>query len=157
MSNEWQYYSWKLASRLVCLLPYSAILAMGKLLGRVYYQIAAKQRERALRQIRERLGLSAEAAEATIRNSFVKLAQTFLEVLYMPALTKEKLEEYVTIENRHYLTDALAQKKGVVFLTGHLGNWEWFGAALALTSIAKCLALKFSPAAQAKLSVLREL
>jgi len=132
MSNEWQYYSWKLASRLVCLLPYSAILAMGKLLGRVYYQIAAKQRERALRQIRERLGLSAEAAEATIRNSFVKLAQTFLEVLYMPALTKEKLEEYVTIENRHYLTDALAQKKGVVFLTGHLGNWEWFGAALAM-------------------------
>ncbi len=132
MSNEWQYYMWKIASRFVCLLPRCAILSFGRLLGRLYYRIAAKQRKRALKQIQERLGLSPEMAEATIQSSFIKLAQTFLEVLYMPALTKAKLEEYVTIENRHYLTDALAQQKGVVFLTGHLGNWEWFGAALAM-------------------------
>lgn len=132
MSNEWQYHMFKLASRLVCLLPRPVILASGKLLGRLYYRIAAKQRQRALQQIAERMGLTAEQAEATIKSSFIKLAQTFLEVLYMPALTKEKLEQYVTFENRHYLTEALAQQKGVVFLTGHLGNWEWFGAALAM-------------------------
>lgn len=132
MSNEWQYHSWKLASRLVCLLPRQAILFGGKLLGQLYYRIAAKQRERALRQIKERMGLSSQMAEDTIRGSFIKLGQTFLEVLYMPALTKEKLDKYVTIENSHYLSEALAQRKGVVFLTGHMGNWEWFGAALAM-------------------------
>ena len=132
MANEWQYHTWKLVSRFVCLLPRSAILSSGKLLGRLYYHIAAKQRNRALLQIKERLGLPQELAEATIKSSFIKLAQTFLEVLSMPALTREKLENYITIENRHYLADALAQHKGVVFLTGHLGNWEWFGAALAV-------------------------
>lgn len=132
MSNEWQYHSWKLASRLVCLLPHSVILSLGKVLGRLYYRIAAKQRKRALKQIKERLGLPPEQAEITIKSSFIKLSQTFLEVLSMPALTKETLSRYVKIENRHYLADALAQQKGVVFLTAHLGNWEWFGAALAL-------------------------
>lgn len=132
MAKEWQYHSWKLAGRVVCLLPHSVILASGKVLGRLYYLLAAKQRNRALKQITERLGLPADLAEVTIKRSFIKLAQTFLEVLSMPALTKEKLEKYVTIENRHYLADALAQQKGVVFLTAHLGNWEWFGAALAM-------------------------
>ena len=132
LSNEWQYHTWKLVSRFVCLLPRSVLLSFGKLLGHLYYRIAAKQRNRALRQIKERLDLAPELAEATIKSSFIKLAQTFIEVLYMPALTKETLASYVTIENRHYLADALAQQKGVVFLTAHIGNWEWFGAALAM-------------------------
>ncbi|SMC38761.1 lysophospholipid acyltransferase family protein [Sporomusa malonica] len=132
MSNEWQYHIWKLASRLVCLLPHSVILATGRLLGRLYYRVARKQRNRALKQIKERLDLPQTEAETIIQNSFLKLGQTFLEVLHMPALTRENFKRYVTFENRHYLTEALAQQKGVVFLTGHLGNWEWFGAALAL-------------------------
>lgn len=132
MSNEWQYHLWKLASRLVCLLPHSVILSSGRLLGRLYYRVAKKQRDRALKQIKERLNLPQAEAETIIKNSFLKLGQTFLEVLQMPALTKENFRNYVTFENRHYLADALAQQQGVVFLTGHLGNWEWFGAALAL-------------------------
>lgn len=128
----WQYHIWKMVSRFVCLLPHRALLAIGRVLGRLYYWVARKQRDRALRQIAERLELSGPEAETIIKNSFIKLGQTFLEVLRMPALTKENIKRYVTVENRHYLAEALAQEKGVVFLTGHLGNWEWFGAALAL-------------------------
>ncbi len=132
MSNEWQYHVWKLASRLVCLLPHPVLLSAGRLLGRLYYRVAKKQRDRAIKQSKERLNLTQSEAEAMIKKSFIKLGQTFLEVLYMPALTEESIKRYVTFENRHYLADALAEQKGVVFLTGHLGNWEWFGAALAL-------------------------
>ena len=132
MSNEWQYHAFKLTSRLICMLPHSVILSLGDILGRVYYKAATKQRERALKQIKERLGLTQAEAEEIIYNSFIKLAKTFLEVMYSPRLNKENIHDYVTIENKHYLEEALAEKKGVVFLTGHLGNWEWFGAALAL-------------------------
>ncbi|WP_371372158.1 lysophospholipid acyltransferase family protein [Sporomusa aerivorans] len=129
---QWQYHMWKLAGRFVCLLPHSIILSAGGMLGRLYYRVAVKQRRRALEQIQERLDLSLAEAEKIIRKSFIKLGQTFLEVLQMPALNKENIKQYITLENRHYLADALAEQKGVVFLTGHLGNWEWFGAALAL-------------------------
>ena len=131
MSNVWQYHLLKLTSRLVCLLPYAWLLAVGKILGHLYFLVAAKQRRRAMDQIQQRLGLSMDEAHATIKRLFVHLGQTFFEVLYMPALTPETMACYVTFENRHYLDEAIGRGKGVVFLTAHMGNWEWFGAALA--------------------------
>ncbi|HWR40569.1 MAG TPA: lysophospholipid acyltransferase family protein [Patescibacteria group bacterium] len=131
MTNAWQYNLLKLTSRLVCLLPYSWLLSLGKILGRLYFCLAGRQRRRAIAQIQERLNLSPTAAEETIRRLFVNLGQTFLEVMYMPALTKEALARYVIFENRHFLDEAMACGKGVIFLTAHMGNWEWFGAALA--------------------------
>lgn len=131
MWNAWQYYMLKGLSRMVCLLSYRLVLLLGAILGHLYYYAAPRQRRRALRQIQEGLHLPTDQARRTIRSLFVKLGQTFFEVMYMPALTPEKMTEYVVFENRHYLEEAMAQKKGAVFLTAHLGNWEWFGAALA--------------------------
>jgi Kdo2-lipid IVA lauroyltransferase/acyltransferase len=142
MVRSIQYGFYKLLSAGVCLFPYSLLLAAGRQLGKLYYCIAAKQRKRALRQIQEHLNLSPEAAERIIRRVFIKLSQTFLEVLYMPRLNKQSVSEYITIENRSYLEEALAEGKGVILLAAHFGNWEWLGAGLALfgfplTSFAK--------------------
>ena len=127
-----QYYLLKLISRIVCLLPYRLLLILGDWLGRIYYLVAKPQRQRAKSQIQERLNLSPADASQTIRRLFVHLAQTFLEVLYMPRLNHTTISDYASIENRHYLDHAIAQGKGVIILAAHLGNWEWLGAALAL-------------------------
>lgn len=132
MRGSWQYHLLKLASRLVCLLPYRLLLTCGKLLGRLYYRMAGRQRERALAQAQEGLGISRREAEHIIRSLFIKLGQTFLEVIYLPALSPESITRYVEIENRHYLDEAVAGGKGVAVLTAHIGNWEWLGAALAM-------------------------
>ncbi len=132
MTNSWQYYTIKLASRLICLLPYPLLLWLGKLLGRIYYHIASRQRDRALAQIRESLGAQPDEAERIVRNLFLNLGQTFLEVMYIPALSPSRMQRYVTMENRHFLDAAVAAGKGVAVLTAHVGNWEWLGAALAL-------------------------
>ncbi|MDR3592309.1 MAG: lysophospholipid acyltransferase family protein [Negativicutes bacterium] len=132
MTNSWQYYTIKLASRLVCLLSYPLLLRLGKLLGRLYYHIASRQRDRALAQIQQSLGVSPCEAERIVRNLFCNLGQTFLEVMYIPALSPARMRQYVTMENRQYLDEAVAAGKGVAVLTAHVGNWEWLGAALAL-------------------------
>lgn len=119
-------------SRLVCMLPYGATLWLGRKLGVLYYHFAPRQRDRALKQIQESMQLSRQEAESVIRSSFGKIAQTFLEVLYMPVLTPATIQNYVMIENKQYLDDALAQGQGVAVLAAHMGNWEWLGAALAL-------------------------
>jgi len=132
VTNSWQYYMIKLASRLVCVLPYPLLLWLGKLLGCLYYYLAPRQRDRALAQIQESLGSSPREAEEIVRELFLNLGQTFLEVMYMPTLSSARMQQYVTIENRHYLDEALAAGKGVAVLAAHVGNWEWLGAALAL-------------------------
>lgn len=145
MSNAWQYHALKMISRIVCLLPYRGVLLLGNNIGKLYYYIAGRQRKRALRQIQECLGLSVTAAEKTIRSLFRNLGKTFLEVLYIPALTPEKMQGYVTIENRHYLDEATKGGQGVVLLAAHIGNWEWMGAALAMAGFPVASVIKTQP------------
>ena len=132
MSNAWQYHALRSMSFIVCLLPYSWVLFLGNNIGKLYYHIAARQRQRAISQMQECLGIPPEAAQPIIHSLFRKLGQTFFEVLYSPALTKANIQEYVTIEDRHYLESAVGEGHGVVLLTAHFGNWEWLGATLAL-------------------------
>lgn len=145
MSNPWQYNLLKFTSRLVSLLPYRAVLWLGRLLGVLYHRLAGRQRRRAMVQLTECLQVAQPEAERIIRSLFIKLGQTFLEVMYMPTLTPDKLKQYVTIENRHYLADALSEGKGVVLLTAHLGNWEWLGATLAMDGFPLTSVIKRQP------------
>ncbi|MDD4599684.1 MAG: lysophospholipid acyltransferase family protein [Negativicutes bacterium] len=145
MSNEWQYHLLKTISRIVCLLPYRAVLFLGRQLGKLYYHIAARQRRRALAQLIESTGVSPAEGTRIIKKLFLNLGQTFLEVMYIPSLTPEKIKKYVTIENRHYLEDAVAEGHGVVFLTAHVGNWEWLGAALAMDGFPMTTVIKRQP------------
>lgn len=121
---------------------------LGGWLGFAYYYIAAKQRNRALKQIQEHMNLPLPLAEKVIQSSFVKIAQTFLEVLYTPTLTLKTIRRYVTIENEHYLQEILSEGKGVIALNAHFGNWEWMGAALALCGYPVVAIIKPQPNAE---------
>ena len=146
MSTQWQYHLLKFISNLISLLPYRAVLFLGRrLMGPLYYRLAAKQRRRAIAQLQESLSCSDADAERIVRSLFVKLGQTFLEILYSPALTPGNITDYITIENRHYLADALQRGKGVVLLTAHIGNWEWLGAALAMDGFPMATVVKRQP------------
>ena len=145
MSNAWQYYVLKSISRMVCLLPYHLVLFLGNHMGKLYYRIANRQRQRAIQQIQECLGISAKAAETVIYSLFRKLGQTFLEVMYIPAITPDKMQEYVIMENSHYLDDAMKNGQGVVLLAAHIGNWEWLGASLAMAGYPVASVIKRQP------------
>ena len=131
-----------LMSWVACRLPHSWLLAMGKGLGILYYRLIKKQRNLAIRQMRESLKISQEEAEKLVRLSFINMGRNFMEVLYMPALNKKNFSKYIEIDHLEIMEQALAEKRGVVVLTGHVGNWEWLSAAFTMndmpvTAIAK--------------------
>ena len=129
----WLYYLLKTISTLVSWLPYRAIVIIGKGLGRIYHKVAKKQRVRAEKTIKECLGYDDQKAYETIRRVFIQLAITFMEMLYMPALNKNNIHKYVTFDRPDVLWDAVHEGKGVVMLACHMDNWEWLGAALAMS------------------------
>ena len=140
-----QYKILKLISRILCLLPYRVLLMTGKGLGRLYYLLDRSHRKLALTQIQERMNLPPEEAKPIIRQLFNNLAQTFLEIMYMPKLNQTSISRYVDIENRHYLDEAMAEGKGVAILAAHFGNWEWLGAGLALNGYPLAAVYKSQP------------
>lgn len=144
MTNEWQYYLLKAISLFISKLPYNLVLFIGKSLGRIYYRIAARQRRRALTQLMESIDLSPAKAEEIIRKLFMNIGQTLFEIMYTPAIVGN-YEKYITIENKHYFEEALSKNHGVVILTGHIGNWEWLGAALSLAGYPITTVIKRQP------------
>ncbi len=131
MSNEWQYTVLKKLSNFICSLPYHTVLSLGKRLGPLYSFIAQKQRKRGLKNLMIGMNLSEVEAQHIMDELFQNLGKLALEVLYMPNLTKEFIAEHIELRGKHYLDEAVALDKGVIILTGHVGNWEWMGATLA--------------------------
>lgn len=129
------YKSLMALSWVVCRTPYRLLMGIGRGLGNLYYLFVKKERERAVRQMIEALHMTEAEARHTVRESFVNLARNVLEILYMPHLNERNFRQYIEIDHLEILKKALAEKKGVVILTGHIGTWEWLSAAFTLNGL----------------------
>ncbi|MBR3458661.1 MAG: lysophospholipid acyltransferase family protein [Selenomonadaceae bacterium] len=115
--------------------PYCVLMAIGRILGNLYYLFVKKQRKRAVEQMMVSLEIPEAEAKELIRESFVNLARNMLEILYMPNLNQQNLHEYIDIEHFERVKAAHEEGRGIVVITGHIGTWEWMSAAMALKGI----------------------
>ena len=129
------YWLLMLLSRIICCLPHSALLTLGRGAGILYYRFIKKQRQRAIGQMRAGLAISEEEAKKLVKVSFINMATNVFEIFYMPRLNENNFRDYIDIEHLERLTDALAEGHGVVVLTGHIGTWEWLSAAFTLSGL----------------------
>ena len=148
MNNEWQYHLVKGISWLVCRLPYKLILLIGACLGPVYGLIAKKQKLRGINNIKIGMNMNDQEAEQLINKLFKNLGRSVMEVLYMPNLTKSFINKHIEMRGVEHLEKAIAEDKGVIVLTGHVGNWEWMGAAMAAHGYPSTTIVKKQPNAQ---------
>jgi KDO2-lipid IV(A) lauroyltransferase len=114
------------------LLPRPAAVATGRAAGQVAYKLAGGLRRTG--EINLRLAfpeMEARERERILRGCFDNLGRLLGEFSQFPRATPEslrKLVEYDQVGLRH-LREAEAQKRGVIFLTGHLGAWEFLSFA----------------------------
>ncbi|MBB5336343.1 KDO2-lipid IV(A) lauroyltransferase [Pectinatus brassicae] len=95
--------------------------------------------------MRASLGNTEEEAAKIIKESFINMGRTFMEILYMPRLNKDNINDYVDPAGLEKLRTALDEQHGVVVLTGHVGNWEWMAAALAFNGMPTTTIVKPQP------------
>ena len=122
-------------SRVACHTPRPVLLALGWVLGNLYYLIIAKMRRRAVAHMMPALGIDETAAKKLVRASFINMARNFLDILAMPMLNERNFREYIEIDHLERMQEALAEGHGVVVLTGHIGCWEWLSAAFTLNGM----------------------
>ena len=67
-------------------------------------------------------------AKKTYKNLFIVL----VEILYLPHLKKEEIENLVHIKNPEVIYKALELNKGLIFVSAHFGNWEILALSSAL-------------------------
>ena len=120
---------------LLCLqpLPLSWARALGAWLGGLAYTVAGGERRKALKSLSVAFPEKSDAErQALARACFQHLSAAALEVACTQSLDRG-LEGLVSWpdEDRKVLDTALARGRGVVFVTGHVGNWELLARRVA--------------------------
>lgn len=80
--------------------------------------------------------ISEERKWEIVKNSYKNLVYNVYEFIESQNLDLEGFDKKIKVENEHYILDALKNKRKIILITAHYGNWE-FGSSF--------VALKFAP------------
>jgi KDO2-lipid IV(A) lauroyltransferase len=116
--------------RLVALVPRGPAVRIGAFLGGLAFHLFGDARRLALRHLALAFPERTEAWRADVaRRMFVHLGMSAMEITSIGSFAGE-VERYMRIDPGP-LRKALAGGKGIVFVTGHLGNWELMARLVA--------------------------
>jgi KDO2-lipid IV(A) lauroyltransferase len=132
-----------------------------KSLAYVFYLFDKKQRKIAYENLRIAYGdgLSDFQIRKIIRSTYLHFALVWIDFVKLPQIVNTgNWQNYFEVEGLEFAQKAREEGKGVIFVTGHVGNWEVLGYAFEfflqpLHSIAKHLK---NPLADEYLTRLRE-
>ena len=113
------------AAAVLCWLPRRVALWLARGAGRLSYGLVGRQRKKILENLRKAYGT--QKSESEIRELARKVlghaAETAMEVLQFPKLTRAKVESFVEMGEAFRLYESLlSEGKGLISITAHLGN-----------------------------------
>lgn len=115
-------------------LPTGVLRRFGPLLGRAGFVLNRRHRRVALDNLRTAYPeLDEPTREEMGQACFESFGMLLTDFLCSTKLDAEQYLERFEVEGLHHLEAAEAEGKGVLLLTGHLGNWEALAQYLALS------------------------
>ena len=128
-----EYLAFMMLVGIVLILPLKAVQRLARGLGSLAYRILPLRRAITLDNLTKGMPeLSPERRVQVARGVFQSVTTAFLEMLWLPRFTAEKLRAFAPVEDPHLLQDTRDKGKGVVFLTAHFGNWEIVGQTVSV-------------------------
>ena len=124
----WKYFLFLIAIQTIGRLPLGVGYALAELAGRLAYRLVSGNRRNVISNLRRVMGPDAPEREvqAAARNVFVNVAKYYVDLVRMPRMD---LDDFYRRRFRYYgfdeyLLTAVAEGKGVIVLSGHMGNPE---------------------------------
>jgi len=112
-------------------LEISTGLRLGARLGRIIFYLLPRERKKSLTGLQLAFPEKTENERYQIaRKSFENLGKCFFEFIYYSQRPRQSLDDIVEVEGLEHFDEALAQGKGVISITAHVGNWELMGMYL---------------------------
>ena len=119
------YYILKFFAAFVRAIPKGAALFIGQRIGDFAY-LSVKNRRKAYRNLRLAFGgkKKPEEIRSILKQFYRSYGMNIIELAWLPRIAREGIQDYVTIDGREKLDEAIRRGKGVIFLSMHSGNWE---------------------------------
>ncbi len=106
---------------------------VGEFLGLLLHYLWKSRRAIAVDNLKRSISLNALSITGTpeeiIRDSFKNLGLSFIEIIKVYYGRGERMLDKIAIRGMENLDGAKARGKGILFITGHCGNWELLAIA----------------------------
>lgn len=128
-----QYLLYKLAMWLVLRQPLKLSYAMASSIALLQYSFCRRDRLVVINNLKVILGTDDEKIIVPhAKKVFINFAKYLVDFLRFSVFDKEYVAKFIKIEGSQNLDEGFKRGKGVIALTGHMGNWELAGAVTAL-------------------------
>ncbi len=125
MRERFEYWIVLLCAKAVGLLPRSLARAIGMSLGLIIYLLSGRLRRVGMRNLSLAFPeMPHHEQRRILRGEYISLGRQLAEVCLFPRYTRENVNQVVVYEGFENFERAFARRKGVLFLTAHLGAWE---------------------------------
>jgi len=120
---------YRAVSAILGALPIRVVFRIGWALGSLAYWVVPKYRRLVLHNLKIAFGWEKTPDEmrAIARRHFATLGANLFSNIKLPKLSREELEEVVTVEGIETMHAGNIANGGFVMVISHLGSWEMFG------------------------------
>jgi KDO2-lipid IV(A) lauroyltransferase len=128
-----QYGGLKAFVAVIRFLPLKSAVLLGRFMAYAGYLVDTKRRTIASENLRTAYGndLSDRQIEKIIRRLYLHLASVGIDFVKLPRIVNaSNWQDYFEVEGLEFARKALEAGTGIIFVTGHVGNWEVLGCAM---------------------------
>ena len=112
-------------------LPRNSSMVVGMVIGELIAMLSRKDRERAINNIERSLQIDRCEAKKIAKRCYQNVGKNLVEFLQFSGRLEKWIQDDIVIEGKEYIDRALSEGKGVIGVSGHLGNWELLPVSLA--------------------------
>lgn len=128
------YILYRIGQFIALAVPLKIAYTIAVIFSDLHYMFAFADRRAVTENLRT---IFPEITDSKLRNMRLRMFRNFAKYLVdffrFSKLNKKYITDHITVENIHYVDEALKKNKGVILLTAHLGNWELGGVVIALS------------------------
>jgi KDO2-lipid IV(A) lauroyltransferase len=137
LAHRAEFYAMRATLRALSSLSWDRAAAIGENLGQLGYRPLGIRKRVVERQIAAAFPeLSPRAVKDLARESYRHLGRSSIETGLLASIGKEGLLKLVeTVEGWEMVEEEMARGKGMVLVSGHMGNWELGGAYIAARGV----------------------
>ena len=125
MRHRAEFYAVRALIACVRIMPHALVRASGRAMGLGFYAFDGAHRRIAQANIAAAFPVRSPAERRVIaRRAFEHFGRLLVELLKFSTLSRPAMLARVEVDGEERAKNAYAQKKGVLFITGHFGFWE---------------------------------
>ncbi len=133
LKNNFEYFLFRSLSSWLRSISLTAALSVHRLLGIFWYDVIKVRRKITLENLKRSFPeKTKKKLEHLARKVFLHFSRVAIEHILMPKLILQGIEKHIGSANWNVLEQTFEEKKGVLILTGHFGNWEILAAVISL-------------------------